>query len=455
MPNRSGSPSALSLDAEALTQLAAPLRAANQEFARSHPGESSTRQPVHTVYGGAQLFRFDSARKMGGVALGALREYARDPDDLRKLLDLPGQLADAIHSAVINKLEREPVEDFRIDFEDGYGNRPDPEEDGHAASAAGEVARGLQEGVLPPGIGLRIKPLNEELRQRSVRTLAIFLSTLLERTDGKLPPGFVITLPKITVPQQITYLVLLLERLEQSLGLEDGALRFEIMVETPQTIFAQDGSAALPHLLAAGRGRISGAHFGTYDFTASCNITAAHQIMHHPLCVFARQVMQLTLAGTPVQLSDGSTAILPVPPHRGTNLTASQLAENRQTVHAAWRRHYDDVRESLRLGFYQGWDLHPAQLVTRYAAVFAFFLEGLDAASARLRNFMDKAAQATLLGEVFDDAATGQGLLNFFLRATNSGALAQSEVSQRTGLTLDELRTRSFVQILKGRTAKG
>ncbi len=86
-------------------------------------------------------------------------------------------------------------------------------------------------------------------------------------------------------------------------------------------------------------------------------------------------------------------------------------------------------------GFYQGWDLHPAQLPTRYAAVYAFFLEGLDAASDRLTNFVTKAAQATLVGEVFDDAATGQGLLNYFLRAMNCGAITEREAVEQSGLT--------------------
>ena len=109
------------------------------------------------------------------------------------------------------------------------------------------------------------------------------------------------------------------------------------------------------------------------------------------------------------------------------------------------------MRHSLVTGFYQGWDLHPAQLPSRYAAVYAFFLEGLDAASERLTNFVQKAAQATLVGDVFDDAATGQGLLNYFLRAMNCGAITEDEAVEKSGLTLDELRGRSFVKILNGR----
>lgn len=161
--------------------------------------------------------------------------------------------------------------------------------------------------------------------------------------------------------------------------------------------------------------------------------------------------MQVAFGGTGVWLSDGATNIMPVAPHRGDDLTSEQATENRSIVHRAWRLHYDHCRNSLANAFYQGWDLHPAQLPTRYAAVYTFFLEGLDAASERLSNFVEKAAQATLVGDVFDDAATGQGLLNYFLRAINCGAITQDEAIKRTGITLDELRSASFVKILKNR----
>jgi hypothetical protein len=184
-------------------------------------------------------------------------------------------------------------------------------------------------------------------------------------------------------------------------------------------------------------------------------ITAAHQHMRHRACDYAKHAMQVSLAGTGVWLSDGSTTVMPVPVHRpapgGPPLTAAQEAENRASVHRAWRLHYDDVRHSLVGGFYQGWDLHPAQIPTRYAAVFAFFLESVESAGARLRNFVEKAAQATVVGDVFDDAATGQGLLNYFLRGINCGALTEREALELTGLTLDELRGRSFLKILNGR----
>lgn len=431
------------------------LRAANLNFIGKYPGESERRQPVHTVYGGAHLFKADTAARLGALALRALEEYAPTPADLAQAVDLPEGLAAAIHARVVEKLRREPVEDFRTDFEDGYGNRPDAEEDGHAETAAREMGKGLAAGTLSPFSGIRIKPFNEELRERSCRTLDLFLTALTRETGGRLPENFVVTLPKVTIPEQVAALSGFFDLLEPALGLTAGALKLEIMVEAPQAILDANGVSPLPGLVAAGRGRCVAAHFGTYDYTASCNITAEHQIMTHPVCDFAKHLMQVALAGTGIWISDGATNVLPVPPHRaaadGPALTPAQREENRAVVHQAWKLHAGHVRHSLVGGFYQGWDLHPAQLVTRYAALYAFFLEGLEAASSRLRNFVQKAAQATLVGDVFDDAATGQGLLNFFLRAVNSGAVTEEEALERTGLTLEELQGRSFVKILKNR----
>jgi len=446
------------LSPEDVLILVAEIEEANIRFAKRYPGDSSRRQPVHTVYGGAQVFQSDTAPKLAALARKALDEYAPTAADFGRALGLREDLAPTIRARVLEKLEREGVEDFRIDFEDGYGNRSDAEEDGHAESASGELARGLAAGTLPPYVGIRIKPFTEELKRRAIRTLDLFLTGLVRETGGKLPENFVVTLPKVTVPEQAAALATLLELLERHFGLPERSVPFEIMVETPQAVLDRDGTAALPALVAAGRGRCIAAHFGTYDYTASLNITAAYQQMTHPVCDFAKGVMQVALAGTGVWISDGSTNVLPVPPHRATAgalLTDSQQDENHAAVHAAWKLHYDHVRHSLAHGFYQGWDLHPAQLPTRYAALYAFFLEGLDAASARLRNFVQKAGQATLVGEVFDDAATGQGLLNHFLRAWSSGALTEAEAVEKSGLTLDELRGRSFVKILESRKARG
>ena len=475
-----------SLAADSLKDIFAPLQRAHEALASRYPGPRGDRQPVHTVYGGAHLFRADTARRLGEKALEVMDEYAPDFIALARAIELPGlghlggspdaaALAKSIQAnpeaarkdnrdawfvctvyhLVREKLRREPVEDFRIDFEDGFGNRPDEEEDRFAAAAAGELAAGMAAGSLPPFIGLRIKPFNEELRNRSVRTLDIFLTELLGKTGGKLPQNFFITLPKVAIPEESAALAAVCSRLESALSLRAGMLQVELMIETPQSIFNERGELNLLPLAAAAQGRCVGAHFGTYDYTAGRGITAAHQHMLHFACDFAKEAMQVAYAGTGIWLSDGATNILPVPVHHGgahsSSLTTRQNEENHKAVHQAWKLHFEHIRHSLANGFYQGWDLHPAQLVTRYAAVFSFFLESLDAASERLRNFIEKAAQATLVGEVFDDAATGQGLLNYFLRAINCGAITAEEAQRLTGLTQAEFRSASFVKILDSR----
>ena len=435
-----------------LAPIAAELAAANQAFMARYPGESNRRQAVHVVYGGAHLFKSDSAQKLGVVALRSLTEYAPEGDTLNEALGIPWSrtFAATIYDRVVAKLEREPTEDFRLDFEDGYGNRVDSEEDGHAASAADQVAMGFAAGTLPPFLGIRVKPFNEDNRARSMRSLDIFITSLLAQTGGKLPPNFVITLPKVQIAAHVAAAAKVCAALEKKLGVVDGALRLELMVETPQAIIDGDGRCPLLGFMEEAQGRCASVHFGVYDYTASFGITAAYQAMGHPACDFARTVMVVALAGTGVHISDGATNILPVGPHRGEELSADQLRENREAVHGAWKRGFQDNLHSLRNGIYQGWDLHPAQLVVRYAAVYSFFLEGLAAASGRLKAFVEKAALASLHGDVFDDAATGQGLLNFFLRGIACGAITEDE-ALATGLTLDEIRSRSFLKILQAR----
>jgi citrate lyase beta subunit len=422
---------------------------------RCYPGESNRRQAVHTVYGGAHLFKADSPRRLGEVALHALKEYAPEAATLADALGMKvdRELAQKIYDRIVDKLQREPVEDFRLDFEDGYGNRPDAEEDGHAGSSALEVARGMQEGTLPPFIGIRIKPLNEDLRARSVRTLDIFITSLTGKNSGKLPDNFVITVPKVQLPEQVRATVRLFELLEKKTGLSAGSLKIELMIETPQSIINERGEVALRSLVDAAEGRCGSVHFGVYDYTASSGITATYQTMGHPACDFARQMMLVSLAGTGIQLSDGATNILPVGPHRAAQneqLAPEQQNKNREAVHQAWRLAFEDNLHSLRTGFYQGWDLHSAQFVARYGALYLFFLEGLASAANRLKAFIEKAALASLFGDVFDDAATGQGLLNFFLRGLACGAITEKE-ALATGLTLEELRSRSFLKILQDR----
>jgi len=434
------------------------LASANRRFTASYPGDRPARQPVHTVYGGAQLYKAETTRRLGELARASLDTFAPSARDLAEGVGFApamrgnAALIETVYQRVKAKLEREAVEDFRIDFEDGFGARPDAEEDETAVRAAGELARGMKQGILPPFIGIRIKSFGEEWARRGARTLEIFLDTLLA-SAGALPDNFVVTLPKVTIPEQPQTLVRLLELLEKRHQLPVGSLRFELMIETTQALIGPGGYCPLPALLQACQGRCVGAHLGTYDFTASCNITAAYQAMDHPMCDLAKGLMLLSFAGTGLFLSDGATNVMPVPPHRGRDLSAEQLAENRASVYGAWQLSHRHIRHSLEGGYYQGWDLHPAQLPVRYAACYGFFLDGLKSAAERLKNFIEKAAQATLVGDVFDDAATGQGLLNYFLRALNCGAIDLQDIEQ-TGLTSAEVELRSFAKILAARRAR-
>ena len=457
------------------------LKAANMAFQKIYPGELPDRQPVHTVYGGANLYKSDTTLKMGQAALKSFLTYAPDFTVLAKVLNLKGvelipknkknilkiislydKLNDSelkkqpawlpylVHKKIVEKLKHEAVEDFRIDFEDGFGNRPDAEEDQTAVRAAEELAKGMKDKTVSPFIGIRIKPFTEDLKQRGIRTLDIFLTTLLTITKGKLPDNFIVMLPKVTIPQQIEALTKLFEFLEHEHKLLPNSLKMEMMVEATQAIMDTEGKNPLLSLIRAGKGRCIAAHFGTYDYTASCNITAKYQTMDHPVCDFAHHMTRVALGGTGIMLSDGATNVMPVGPHRGEKLSIAQEKENREVVHSAWKLGFGHTMHSLINGFYQGWDLHPAQLPMRYAAVYTFFLESYEDASIRLKNFVDKAAQATLSGDVFDDAATGQGLLNYFLKAVNCGAISEKEMLA-TGLTLEEIRSRSFYRILLGR----
>ena len=461
------------------------LREANLAFARTYPGEHPERQPVHTVYGGANLFKADTAARMGRMALASLDAYAPDFATFARVLELPAPyalptragdvaalgarlaglepakrtgdpvwLAYAVYEKVRRKLAVEPVEDFRIDFEDGYGNRSDEEEDATAVAAAHEVAVGMRDGTLPPFIGIRIKPFTEDLKDRGARTLDIFLAALLAESGNTLPSNFVVMLPKITIAAQVVALVRLFEIIERKAGLPARALKMEMMVETTQAMMTDDGRNPLMEFVRASEGRMVSAAFGTYDYTAACNITARYQSMGHPVCDFAHHMTRVALGGTGIRFADGATNVMPVGPHRGETLTFEQEAENHKVVYRAWKMAYDHIRHSLYNGFYQGWDLNPGQLPARYAAVYAFFLESYDEAASRLRLFVEKSARVTLTGDIFDDAATGQGLLNYFLAALNCGAITEED-TKATGLTLAEIRSRSFFTILRDRRVAG
>jgi citrate lyase beta subunit len=432
------------LSTEMFDAIRAKADATGRDEERATDGPS---QPVHVLYGGAHLFKYDSPARLARIAQRAFRENIDGHDDLAALFNIDTWHAPAVYERISAKLGNGPIQDLRLDFEDGYGIRSDGEEDAHAETAAAEVARALDERTLPPFTGIRVKPLTKAAGRRALRTLDIFITELTGKTGGRLPDNFVITLPKVESPEQVSALARALEELERGLGLEAGIIPLEIMIETPAAIIDKEGRVAMRSLVDAACGRCRGAHFGAYDYTASLGITSQYQDIQHQACDFARNMMQASLAGSGVWLSDGATNVMPIGPHRGDGLSDEQTKQNRDTIRRAWQLHYRHCRASLANGFYQGWDLHPAQLVTRYAAIYAMFLEELDPAGRRLRGFVEKAAQASLVGDKFDDAATGQGLLNFFVRGIDCGALSTHEAAQHSGLTAEQLRSGSFAAI--------
>jgi len=404
--------------------------------------------PIHTVYGGAHLFSAQTPRKLGHLARRALEGYAPDPETLAEAMGMDLETARQVLPRLKSRLEERPIEDYRIDFEDGYGVRSDDEEDRHALGVGQALAIALEEGGLPPRVGIRIRALTRQTGPRALRTLDLVLTRLVSEAGG-LPDGFVVTLPKVEDVEAPRILTEALEGLEAASGLPVGSVAVELMVESPKGLAPQQVRAGLE----ATKGRCLAIHFGANDFLTACGVGPAEQDLGHPLCDFARATLHLGVAGHSVRLVDGTTTVLPVPPHRGVELGQDQLSQNRRAVHEAWLRHAQDIRRGLRQGFHQGWDLHPAQLVSRFAVIQGWFLEGADAVTTRLNNFLEASAQATRVGTVFDDAATGRALLAHFLRGLDCGAWDEKEVRKRTGLSREQLLASSFPDLLAGRLA--
>ncbi|MEV5508497.1 DUF6986 family protein [Streptomyces orinoci] len=390
------------LDSMVAERIGVFLAPADAELARRYPGETGGRQPVHTVYVPADAVHAGTVRSWGEQALAALDQHAPSAGEFAAVLGIPAGLAEPVWQRVRAKLAAEPVEDLRIDFEDGYGSRPGAEEDQAALHAAELVAT-----TAVPFAGIRVKSLEAPVRDRAIRTLDIFLTALL--TAGGLPAGLRLTLPKVSHPDQVTAMARLTEEFERAYHLPGGRIRFEVQIETTQAILGADGRATVARLIEAGEGRVSALHYGTYDYSAACGVAPDRQSADHPVADHAKAVMQVAAAGTGVWLSDGSSNVLP----------AGDTAQ----VHHAWRLHHRLVRRALARAYHQGWDMHPAQLPTRYAAVFAFYREGLDRTTARLAAYTGGRG-----GTVLDEPATARALSAHLLRGLDCGALTPAEV---------------------------
>jgi citrate lyase beta subunit len=401
------------LDERVLADLDARLSETDAFLDRAYPGEDGRRQPVHTVYVPADRYTVDLPQRWGAEA-AALVAAQGGWVALCRTVGVPDQLVEAVAVRAEAKLAAEPIEDLRLDFEDGYGPRPDDVEDAEAVAVAGRLADALVAGAAPAYVGLRFKCFEEPTRRRGLRTLDLFLTTLIDKHGG-LPDGLVITFPKVSTVSQVEAMVAACEAYETAAELPMGRLGFEIQVETPQLIIGADGTAPVAAAIHAGGGRVTSLHYGTYDYSASLQVSAEYQSMEHPVADHAKAIMQAAVAGTGVHLSDGSTNILPV----GSD----------DQIRTAWRLHHRLVRRSLERALYQGWDLHPAQLPTRFVANIAFYREGFDRAAGRLRAYLTKAG-----GAVMDEPATARALARYLYRGFICGAVTEAELITAVGL---------------------
>lgn len=343
---------------------------------------------AHVLYGGAHLFKATTLAKLGGLAEGAMRAHG---DGMAEALGV----SDDVVARVYAKLGTAPIEAFCIDFEDGFGVRSDEEEDREAVRAAEELAQTDHDAL----VGIRIKALDRETARRAMRTLDLFVTTLARTTGGKMRPGFSVTLPKVESEVEVASLVALLVALENTLSIP--RIDVELMIETPGAV------ARCEALVRAAGERCVALHLGAYDLTASYGVMASDQRLDHPYCDMARAAM----LSTGVLVYDGATTTLPL--------------GDRDEVLSAWKLHATNVRRALYLGIGQGWDLHPAQLPARWAALFAFFLAQKEDVVARVAAFEERARRE---GQTFDDAATVRGLVAFLRRGLACGAFRADEL---------------------------
>jgi hypothetical protein len=381
--------------------------------AERYPGDSGRRQPVHTVYVPADRYSVDTPQRWGEQALALLEEHAPAPARFASITGLAPVFIHEVYPRMRAKLVSQPIEDLRVDFEDGYGIRSDDEENAAALAAGRAISESAGAPHAPLMSGVRIKGLQAGTRRRGLRTLDLLVRAAVE--TGGLPERFVVTLPKVAHVAEVTTAVKICERLEEVHGLAAAAIRFELQIEVPQAVVGPDGTATVARLVHAAAGRCEGLHYGTYDFSAAAGVIAGEQSLEHPLADQAKAVMQLAAAQTGVRVSDGSTNVVPI----GSG----------DAVGAAWRLHARLVQRSLRRALYQGWDLHPGHLVTRYAATYDFYRQQLQPSWARLADYTNRKASGFL-----DEPATALALASAVLRAVDCGACDNDEVAKATGI---------------------
>lgn len=376
-------PSLLQLGAAA--EIERLVDSAERYLSANYPGDRSGPQPVHTVYTSADNAAPDV---VSGWSEAAVRILDANRDVLAELADR------AVVDDTRARLVEAPITDLRFDFEDGY--RGD-DADGDARRAGTALTNlGVKGGIRIPG-------LTAADWRRSVRILEQVLGEF-----GTVPAGFVFTIPKFRALQQVEAAVRLCQALEQAHGLPDRSLRYELQIESPQAVIAADGTATVASALQVSEGRCEALHYGTYDYSAACGISAQYQSLDHPVADHAKAVMLAAAAQTGTWVADGSTQVVP----RGD---AGQVA-------AALRLHFGLVTRSLRRGYYQGWDMHPGHLVTRWMANFTFYRSALAEAAPRLAAYLGRT-------DDFDEPASAEALARAVLRGFDCGAFTEDSAA--------------------------
>ncbi len=409
------------------------------DLSGSVPINTGSLNPLHTLYGGAHLFQRDSFERLGSMMDYYQRTYLPNPHSIMLLLELAGREVGALNAEqiinetfqlLLQKIATNPVEDFRIDFEDGFGYHTDEEENAVAQFSAIEAAFIFTESKLPSRFGIRIKSLFGSTCARAMDTLDIFLSTFLDSSGGKLPKGFVVTLPKITCTAEVELLCETLAEFEFRAGLKLNTIRIELMIEEPSIISDTRGNSQIQSLLKAGTPRIIGLHIGIYDYLSALGIPAGFQIYTHPLANTLRQEIVISTNTDPISIVDGVTNTLPVEVFRGKDLSSNQKDENKATVFRGWSEHIFNVNESLRYGIFQGWDIHPAQCIARYIAVYLHLIESRDSTINRMKKFISNSTKPTQSKGVFDDAATIRGLLVYLKIAAKNSIVTDANLAE-------------------------
>lgn len=373
------------------------LNDVDADLDRLFPGDDAVSQPIHTVYVSAADAEAGTPATWGVEALAIADAAAAS---------LGGLATTEVIDLARARLRSNPIVDLRIDLEDGYGRRPDAVEDADARRAGETLAAWVADRPHTPRVaGIRAKGLGALERARGIRTLELVLDAA-----GGVPDGFVFTVPKLRDVRQVDAVNLICADLERAHGISDGTLRYELQVEIPQAVLGADGRATVAEAIHRGRPRISGVHYGTYDYSAACGIVSAQQSLAHPAADHAKSVMQVAAAQTGVWVSDGSTQVVPV--------------GDPDQVAAALSRHHALVTRSLERGFYQGWDMHPGHLITRWMAVIGFFRTAMPTAAARLQAYFERSS-----GEVMDEPATAMSLALVVGRGVAAGAFTPDEVA--------------------------